>query len=571
MSMSMDIATLSAGPRRPPETGAIRRIADDLVRIIRDLGVAEKIYGIAAGLVIVTTVLLVMSMQTVRLQAGYRHLQASSAEAATNIGRVDGLIYSIVMESRGIYMSADRSKAKPFGDELLTRNRELAEVMTKWEGTVLSDDAEQFSAFRQRITQFIDFRRKLGRLATEVSPAAARELGDNEANRTLRSQLNVDLEALARIYDRRARDAADLGDQGRYASWYLLVLGLGALVFASLNVFVVKTSVIGPLSEITAATDRIVAGNVEGEIPHYVRPDEIGRLALAVENFRNVVSRNVELEQLGNGNAQQRDAAIAERDKFSDRYFAAKWQLSAAINSMPQGIIMLDAKGVVLAINDHYRKIYALPATIKAGSSLEQILRHRAETGLFTGDIAEYLAAILARIAKRGPAADEIVLGDGRIVSIQEQSMEGGGWVALHEDVTGQRQQERILERTEQFLATVVENIPEGIVVKDARNLRYVFINKAAEDMIGMSRADIMGKTARELFSVETAELIERRDRQLMARAQQPEAIVDTVDHPVRGRRTIAVRRLQVGGPDRESHLFVSMIEDHTEQSVVAA
>jgi hypothetical protein len=27
------------------------------------------------------------------------------------------------------------------------------------------------------------------------------------------------------------------------------------------------------------------------------------------------------------------------------------------------------------------------------------------------------------------------------------------------------------------------------------------------------------------------------------------------------------VRRLQVGGPDRESHLFVSMIEDRTDEA----
>ena len=149
--------------------------------------------------------------------------------------------------------------------------------------------------------------------------------------------------------------------------------------------------------------------------------------------------------------------------------------------------------------------------------------------------------------------------------------MDGGGWVALHEDVTGARQHQRILERTEQFLVTVVENIPEGIVVKDARNLRYVFVNKAAEQMIGMSRAEIMGKTARELFPVAAAELIERRDRELLDRKQQTEAIVDTVDNPVRGRRTIAVRRLQIGGPDRESHLFVSMVEDRTDQTAVVA
>ena len=37
-----------------------------------DLGVAEKIYGIAAGLMVVTTVLMAMSIQSARLQTGLR-------------------------------------------------------------------------------------------------------------------------------------------------------------------------------------------------------------------------------------------------------------------------------------------------------------------------------------------------------------------------------------------------------------------------------------------------------------------------------------------------------------------
>jgi PAS domain S-box-containing protein len=556
----MDIANLNAELRRPSGNGRIGRILSGL----HDLGVAEKVYGIVIGLTIVTVVLLVMSIQTVRLQSGYRQLQVSSAQAAANIGRVNGLIYAIVMESRGIYMSADRSKAKPFGDELLKRSRELVDVVKGWEETIRFDDAEQFSAFKQRIAQFIDFRRELARLGVEISPAAARELGDNNANRALRSELNTDLEELARINNERAKEAVELNDAGRYASWYLLALGFGVLMFAALNIVVMKASLIGPLSEITQATDRIAAGKFDGEIPHYARADEIGRLAVAVQHLRDALVRNIVLEK-------ERDRANGDRDKLSDKFLAMKWQLSAAINNMSQGIIMLDAKAMVLAINDRYRRIYALPPTIKVGSSLGEIMRHRAESGSFTGDVAKYIEAIVARIADREPASDEIVLGDRRTIGIHERAMDGGGWVAIHEDITGQRQSQRILKRTEQFLATVVENIPEGIVVKDARNLRYVFVNKAAEEMIGMSRMEIMGKTARELFSVETAELIERRDRQLMERKQQVEAIVDTVDNPIKGRRTIAVRRLQIGGPDHESHLFVSMVEDRTDLAGTAA
>ncbi|WOH54288.1 PAS-domain containing protein [Bradyrhizobium sp. sBnM-33] len=549
----------------------MKRMMAGLVGWTSDLSVTEKIYGIAAGLMVVTTVLMVMSIQSVRLQTGYRHLQASSAQAAANVSQANGLIYAIVMESRGIYMSTDRAKVKQYGDELLKRNRELTGVMERWKQTVRADDVEQFTAFKRRIDQFIEFRKELVRRAVDISPAAGREWGDNDANRAPRTQLSNDLEALTRIYNERTVEAAALGDQGRYAAFYLFALGLGALIFAALNVLVMRRSVVQPLQEITEATDRIAAGNVNSYIPHYARADEIGRLAYAVQNFRDVVSRNFELEELKAGTAKQRDAAIDQRDRFNDKYQATKWQLTAAINSMPQGLVMLDGKAQVLALNDQYRKLYGLPVKIKAGSSLEEILQHRVDSGLFKGDIKQYLAAIIDRIGKRQPTCYEISLTDGRGIKIHERPMDGGGWVSVQEDVTAQRKGQAILERTEEFLAAIVENIPEGILVKDARNLRYLFVNKAAEEMIGMSRAEIMGKTPRELFPESAAELIERRDRQLLERKQQLETIVDTVDNPVKGRRTIAVRRLQIGGPERESHLFVSMVEDRTGQTDIAA
>lgn len=535
------------------------------------LTVAEKVYSIAGFLAIVTTFLLVMSIQTVRLQTTYRHLHTTSAEAAINVARINALIYAIVMESRGIYMSSDSGAAKQFADGLVRRNRELADAVKGMERISGDDDAEQLASFRERIEQFIEFRQELVRRGLEISPAAAREWGDNDANRTLRDRLNSDLETLERIYRQRTNEADDLANENRYAAAYLFMLGLIALFLAALNVVVMRGSVVGALAEITRATDRIAQGDVESEVPHLRRYDEIGRLARAVQNFRDAVARIFELEELELGTAQARDAAMTERDKFNDKYQAKKWQLSAAINSMPQGLIMLDGKANVVAMNSNYRKIYNLPETIQAGSTLEEILQHRVKSGLFSGDVAKYVAAVLARIAKREPTAYEISLNDGRIIKIYERPMDGGGWVSVQEDVTEQRQRERILERMERFLATIIENVAEGIIAKDARNLRYVFVNKAAEKMIGMARSEIIGKTARELFSAEAATLIERRDQQLLAQNQQLEPIIDTIDNPARGRRVISARRVQVGGAGDESHMFVTMVEDRTEKMVAAA
>ncbi|MBR0973485.1 MULTISPECIES: PAS-domain containing protein [Bradyrhizobium] len=564
----MDAAAVGSG------LDAGTRLLKKFVRFARGtdtLSVAEKVYSIAGFLAIVTTFLLVMSIQSVRLQTTYRHMHATSAEAAINVGRINALIYAIVMESRGIYMSADRAAMKQFADGLLRRNRELAAAVKNMERTVGDDDAEQIAAFRQRISQFVEFRQELVRRGLEISPAAAREWGDNDANRTLRNKLNSDLETLERIYGQRAREADDLANENRYAAAYLFALGLAALLLAGLNVVVMRGSVVGALAEITQATDRVAQGDVKSEVPHLRRHDEIGHLARAVQNFRDAVARIFELEEIELGTAQARDAAMTERDKFNDKYQAKKWQMSAAINSMPQGLIMLDGKANVVAMNANYRRIYNLPETIQSGSTLEEILQHRVKSGLFTGDVVKYVAAVVDRIAKREPAAYEVALNDGRIIKIYERPMDGGGWVSVQEDVTEQRQRQRILERMERFLATIIENVAEGIIAKDARNLRYVFVNKAAEKMIGMSRGEIIGKTARELFSAEAAELIERRDRQLLAQKQQLEPIIDTIDNPTRGRRVISARRVQIGGAGEESHMFVTMVEDRTETMVAAA
>ncbi len=232
---------------------------------IFDLSVAEKIFGLLALLVVIAGFLAATSFQSLRLQTEYRRLLATSSAAANHIGRVDALIYAVVMESRGIYMSTERAKIAQFGEELLKRNRELAGVVAEWKASVREDDADQFSALEQRIEQFIDFRRELVRRAVEIGPAAGRQWGDNDDNRNVRSALNADLEALGRIYAKRAQEVADLGNRNRYASWYLAALGFVTLVLASLVVVVVRKFVTGPLYDITSATDRVATGNIETE------------------------------------------------------------------------------------------------------------------------------------------------------------------------------------------------------------------------------------------------------------------------------------------------------------------
>jgi PAS domain S-box-containing protein len=546
--------------------GKIRKLSRDCLAFVDNLRISEKISGIVGLLVVVLALLVVMSIQTVRLQNEYRRGLAASATTAINIGRVNALIYAIVMESRGVYMSTDPAAVKRYGDELLRRNRELFGVIAEWEKTAEFSDEERFAAFRERILRFIDFRNELVRRATQISPEAGRSWGDNEANRSLRIALNNDIEAFERELDDRAGMVAHLAGRTQVASWYLALLGLCGLLLSGLTLLVVWRSVLTPLAEISRTTDLIAAGETDLDIPYDARPDEIGHLARAVHNFRDAILRNQELVQLEMGTARQRDAAMGERDRLNDKYLETKWQLSAALNNMAQGLIMIDSRGKVLTTNRRYRTMYKIPSgIIGPDTSLRDVLAYRAEHGMFQGSIELFMASILKRVAKGKPSAAEVALPDGRLIHVSEEPMAGGGWVATHEDCTERQRAERILERTEKFLATVLESIPQAIVAKDARNLRYLFVNRAAEQFLGLPRAQIIGKSIRDLFPAETAEKIERQDREVLAGKAESELIVRTVNTPNNGERHVAVRRLRIADQSSET-LLINMIEDRTDQ-----
>jgi PAS domain S-box-containing protein len=536
-----------------------------------DLSVAEKIFALLALLVVVTGFLTVTSFQSVRLQNEYRRLLATSSAAANNVGRVNALIYAMVMESRGIYMSTDRARISQFGEALLKRNRELMAVVAEWKASVREDDVDQFSALEQRIEQFSVFRRELVRRAVEIGPEAGRQWGDNDDNRNVRTALNADLESLARIYEKRALEVADLGNRNRYASWYLFALGIVTLALAALIVLVVRRFVTGPLSEITSATDRVATGKIDTEIPFDDREDEIGQLARALQKFRNAVRRNFELEQLELGTAKQRDTAMEQRDRLNDKVLETKWQLRAALNNMAQGLVMMDSKARILVANAQYRTMYQLPPELLGPDcKLSDLLEYRSSKGLFSGDVEAMVETILARISKGKQVVIEQRLADGRLIRISEQPMDGGGWVATHEDVTQQQRAEVMLARTERFLATILENVTQAIIAKDSQDLRYVFVNRAAEKLYGLPRSEIIGKSARDLFSGEAAELIERLDRELLAGDENVEVAVQTWETPNNGRRQVSARRFRIAGDNSQPQIFLSMIEDRTDEARAA-
>ena len=114
-------------------------------------------------------------------------------------------------------------------------------------------------------------------------------------------------------------------------------------------------------------------------------------------------------------------------------------RFDAALNNMSQGLSMFDGERRLVVSNARYAQMYDIPAELTAvGTPLTAILHNRfaRRDGPYPEEYVRDLAELIAanRVATR-----DIELKDGRVYVLRHQPMAGGGWVALHEDVTEQR------------------------------------------------------------------------------------------------------------------------------------
>jgi PAS domain-containing protein len=80
-----------------------------------------------------------------------------------------------------------------------------------------------------------------------------------------------------------------------------------------------------------------------------------------------------------------------------------------------------------------------------------------------------------------------------------------------------ERLQTEIAERheTKDFLASLVENVPLMIFVKEARELRFIKLNRAGEELLGYTEKELLGKNDYDFFTEEEADWFIKADRRV--------------------------------------------------------
>ncbi len=259
-----------------------------MTRLFKRLRIGVKIHILVGLMTAVATLVGVVGIETLHTNdVLVAEMRLASARAVMG-ERVNGLMLSVVMDSRGIYMARSRDEAEKYARPLMENLGTLGTAMEQWRTLLPNDRRPELEAAGARAQEFIRFRAELVRLAREDELTVARTYGDNDANRANRKALNDLVQSLAA---RNAREVEELNTaMDRHTRWRTGLM-LGILLVGTLGGTLLAAAVGGawiarPLRRMTQAMNALAAGNTGTDCPQHDSHDEIGDMGRALQVFR---------------------------------------------------------------------------------------------------------------------------------------------------------------------------------------------------------------------------------------------------------------------------------------------
>jgi PAS domain S-box-containing protein len=247
-----------------------------------------------------------------------------------------------------------------------------------------------------------------------------------------------------------------------------------------------------------------------------------------------------------------------------DKLRLSERRLRRVFDSNMIGVCISDSQGRVTEANQYYLRLIGVDA---------QVLRDgRLNWRDFTApeSVAKSMEAAL-ELATNGetrPFEKEYLRADGSRVAVLVTAarVDDESNIGFIMDMSQSKLAER-LAQSEQFLESVVEFIPNMIFVKDAKELRFVRFNRAGEELLGSSRAALIGKSDYDFFPKEQADFFVEKDRKVLREG----LVVDIPEEPIttpKGIRYLHTKKIPVFDSEGRAQYLIGISEDITEKKL---
>lgn len=165
--------------------------------------------------------------------------------------------------------------------------------------------------------------------------------------------------------------------------------------------------------------------------------------------------------------------------------------LSSALQSMSQGVCIIDKELMVIAWNDKFKKLYQFSdEKLYMGASIQRLVKHIAQQGGFGNGPVDHLVSDRVALYKAGKHHVCVYENqDNQFIEIEGNPMPQGQYITTYTDVTVQRHHEVALQQSnEQLELRVLERTNKlsqlNQELKRANNSKTHFLAAAGHDLV---------------------------------------------------------------------------------------
>ncbi len=116
------------------------------------------------------------------------------------------------------------------------------------------------------------------------------------------------------------------------------------------------------------------------------------------------------------------------------------------------------------------------------------------------------------------------------------------------------------------LLESLIDNVPLMVFVKDADELRFVRVNRAGEELLGVTNDDLVGKNDYDFFPQDEADFFTAKDREVLRQGRLLDIPAEPIETREHGTRILHTRKIPLLDEAGHPAYLLGISEDITER-----
>jgi methyl-accepting chemotaxis protein len=396
-----------------------------------------KIFALVGALSLVTLAAAGIGITTLQTyNKAVDDMRVSDARALYS-ERLNRLVTAVVMESRGVYGAKDTQHAKPFAQGIGNFLKDIDALLARWEPIVAPEDRETFDKLKKDAAAFKTFRTETARLGTEVSPKAADEQGNNDANRANRKTFQESIDAVTKRnmeVGNAVEARVDAVYQQRLSLLGSLALG-GVLTALLLGALVGHRQIARPLGAVTVAIEKLASGDYRMPTSRETR-DEIGAIWKAMHVFAEAMAEAQRLRDAqADSEAQRATQRKAEMAALAQSFESSVGGLVQHLSAAAEELESTAESMAATAEQTNQRSSSVAAASEETSANVQAVAAATEEMAASAGEIGVQISHT-SRVAAQ--AVENVQRTNGRVQELAAGAQKIGDVVALINTIAGQ-------------------------------------------------------------------------------------------------------------------------------------